>query len=104
MTITKGQKAFTFLCSTDKVKEAKELLEGINGVHISSHLEKAVRTVPNDQGSYDMIAGNELSGTCTINAMPVIMQALAEKGIAGYSRETMVTFRDIGSSLSEETF
>jgi hypothetical protein len=69
------------MCPVDKEAEARTVLSGIEGV-VLLHEEEVT----------SQEHGVRISGMCSIAAMPVIVQILSEKNIAGFNRESMVLF------------
>lgn len=88
-------KIFTFTSPPDRTDEAVLLLSAIKGVMVFSHKVNATNVVPNEEGENVIIQGTELSGTCAEEELKEIIGVLSKARIAGYSRETMILFRDI---------
>lgn len=95
---------YSFLCPRGRIKEVRELAEKDQAFgSLSVNTKESVRfSIGPDAES--TIRGNEVTGVCLVRDIDHIVEALADRHIAGYSRLTQILFPSPEDIEAEQRF
>lgn len=87
---------FSFICPAERLDEVRELFgknQNLGVLSDADELTPSARVFPDpDTGEVTIVKGIEMTGICLAKDKMRILDSLADRKIAGYSRPTQILF------------
>lgn len=83
-------RGFSVQCPIRREDEARDVLDQFQGVRVFPVSNRFTQLEPIPSGSFRVLQLSRLGGLCIQSYIPEMVKALADKHIAGFSRETQL--------------